>query len=132
MELLVVLLLFGIVVAVSVPATSKFLNSIEIRKKERKILAVFRYARLQAISLGKQVKVSLNEDGTVFSLQEGITENKDPGLNEDEQLKMDVDAIVFYPEGMATPSHVTWSGDRRTLTVYIDPLTALPEIRPTE
>jgi len=132
LELLVVLVMLAVIVAVTAPATGRFLDRLEARKKERRLMAVLRYARLQAIAGGETVTVRVGEDGRVLELAGGVEERRNVGLGEDERLQLEPEPMYFYPEGTATPGELILAGDYRSLTIDIDPLTGLPVRRLTE
>lgn len=128
MELLVVLMLLAIIVAVSVPATGRFLESIERKKKDQAIMATLRYARLMAITNGKPVSVAGGDDAVSLQLAGAVEETRSFPLDDGETLSLEPAEITFFPEGFATPAQVTLAGERRTVEIFIDPLTALPQV----
>ncbi len=129
LELMVVLVLLGMAVAVTAPATGRFLDRLERRKQERRVMAAVRYARLQAVTSGRPVILRPGEDGRVLVFTGGVDERREIGLADGQRLLFDPDTVVFYPEGMATPATITLAGDRRSRTIVVDLLTGLPGLR---
>lgn len=129
LELLIVLVLLGIVASLAAPATGKFLATMDFRKRVQDVLGTLRYARLVAISEGRPVYVSLGEEdgGRALTLSGAVREVRAIDLGEDGALDLRPAEVVFFPEGGATPATVTVASANRRLTVFIDPLTALPQ-----
>ena len=122
--MLVVLLLLSIVAAVAGPPTGRFLDSLEFRKETRSIRATLNQARLLAVTSGKKVTVTLEEDEPALRLSGPETAIKKIGPG-DGELTLDPGAIIFLPEGRATPAAVGYRRDRRSWEMAIDPLTGL-------
>jgi len=129
LELLLVLLILGVFAAVSTPAISRLLNTINIRSRTQEIASTLRYARLMSISSGQIVHVALDTiDGLVFRLSGGVEEEKIINLDEDDHLTMEPDAITFYPDGEASAAELTVLIANQRRDIVVDPLTALPII----
>jgi len=128
-ELLMVLLLLGMLAAVTGPGIGKFLDNLEFRKQTAKILATLRYARIKAITGGEVVMVAQSEDDPLtLSLSGGVTGTRGFGLEEDEDdsLELDPTILTFYPEGYVTPGTLVFSKGERKQTIGLDALTGLP------
>lgn len=129
LELLVVLIMLGVLAAMAVPSTSRYLDSLALRRQTSKIMAIFRYARLLAVSQGKAVEITLLDEETgvqLTSIGGGVTESKDFGLSSGDRAKLEPESLVFFPEGRATPATLTFSQGQRRRQVVIDPLSGLP------
>lgn len=129
LELLVVLIMLGVLAAMAVPSTSRYLDSLALRRQTAKIMAIFRYARLRAVTQGKAVEVTLVEGESGLQLNGvggGVSESKDFGLSSGDRAKLEPESIIFFPEGRATPATLTFSQGQRRRQVIIDPLSGLP------
>ena len=128
-ELLLVLLLMGILAGIAMPATGKILDSLAFRKKASNISAVLRYARIMAISKGKEVLLTRSEDDLhALQLSGPVDEIKNLGFDTEDQLFMEPEALVFLPEGHATPAVITYVSGKRKQIIRVDPLTGMPEL----
>lgn len=131
-EILTVLVIFGILAAVSIPSAGRFMDNLDIRRQTQKFMSILRYARLMSITSAKKVHVTLENYGyedCVFRLHGGIDEVRPCGLHEDDILMVEPEAdIVFYPEGQATPALVTFVRDEKQKTIVVDLLTGMPRI----
>lgn len=126
-ELMVVLLLLSLLVGVVAPATGRFLDNLAFRKQTSSFLSGLRYARLTAISKGREVEVSLDEiDGTILSFTGAVIEEIEFDLDEDASFTLDPSTITFYPEGYVTPASLSSEKGSRVQNFILDPLTALP------
>ena len=132
LELMVVLVLLGVILAVTAPATGRFLDRLEGRKRERQIMAAVRYARLQAITSGQPVILQPEDDGRILAFAGGLEERREIDLAEGQRLVFEPASIVFYPEGMATPATITLTDDFRSRVIVVDLLTGLPAFRVQE
>ena len=127
MELLVVLLILSIFAAVAAPATSRLLAGLSARQEIQKIIATLHYARLTAISKGKTVRVGFDEtSGRGFELTGAVEETRSFDLGDDGRISMEPKAILFFPEGHATPASLEVTVNTRTRKIHIDLLTAMP------
>jgi general secretion pathway protein H len=130
LELLVVLVMLGLLAGISAPAVGRSYENIEFRKQAGEIAAVLRYARLMAVTRGKEVRLSLTaEQGQALRLSGAVEELRPAGTGEREHLTIHPAEIVFYPEGGATPGTLTFTRGERSRTILLDPLTGLPVIQ---
>ena len=126
-ELLTVLVIVGVLVAVAVPATGRFLDNLSFRRQTNKIMATLRYARLVSVSRGQEVHVKLDQDNnTILQLSGAVEEKKECGLTENDHLKIEPEEIIFFPEGVATPAILTFTKGDRTREIILELLTGLP------
>jgi type II secretory pathway pseudopilin PulG len=121
--MLVVLLLISFVAAISAPATGRFLNSLDFRKETQAIRATMNQARLLAVTSGKKVTVSLEENDVALRLSGPETVIKK--FTKNSELTLHPEEIIFLPEGRATPATLTYRHKERTWEINIDPLTGL-------
>jgi len=126
LELLVVLIVLGVTVAVTAPATGRFLDRLQARKTKREVMAAVRYARLQAVTHGEVVVLRLGDDERSLEFGGGIEGRRPIALADDERLLLEPGTVLFYPEGMATPAEITITDGFHHRTVRVDPLTGLP------
>lgn len=129
LELLLVLLILGILAAVSTPAISRLLNSMTVRHRTQDIVSTLRYARLLSISTGQEIQVTLNmDDGPVFRLSGGVEEERNINLGENDSLTMTPETITFFPESQVSAAELIVVIGNQRREIILDPLTALPII----
>lgn len=132
-ELLVVLMLLTVLAAVTLPATGRFLDNLQFRKKVAAVTSALRYARLLAITRGVDVHVVATEgDGrslrVIIPQQEAEAQQmRSVELAPPAHLTMEPTEVVFLPEGYATPAVIVLAENHRSRRIFLDPLTALPE-----
>lgn len=128
LELLMVLVLFGIMAGVAGPAIGRFLDNLDFRKQTAKIMAAVRYARLKAITEGKFVVMTAPEREAAqgLTLSGAVNEVRQLNLDEGATLEIEPLELVFSPEGYATPGTLVLTSGERSETILIDPMTGLP------
>lgn len=102
-ELLAAMTIVGIVIAVSVPASVRFYDSMQYRQTIRDVVATLSAARVRALSSGRPMDVSLdprsNEisfDGKTLGLPKDLT----VGLRTAAEVnRRGIGVVRFYPEG---------------------------------
>jgi len=105
-------------------------DNLSFRAQSRKISSLIRYARLQSISSGEELLLTLDEgDECLFKLSGPFEESRECGLEEDDVLVMEPGEILFFPEGTATPTLITFEKGDRVKKIRIDLLTAMPVIQ---
>lgn len=129
LELLTVLVLLGILAGVSVPAIGRFMDNLSFRKQVGSVVANLRYVRLQAVTRGEDIVVSLEEEGRLLRLTGGLEEERFLDIEDEALLVLEPGEIVFSPRGYVTPARLTLSQDKRSRIIIMDPLTALPVIQ---
>ncbi len=129
LELLTVLVLLGILAAVSVPAIGRFMENLSFRKQVGSVVANLRYVRLKAVTTGEDIFVSLDDDGRVMRLTGGLQEERVLDIVDEALLVLEPGEIVFSPKGYVTPARLTLSQNKRSRIIMMDPLTALPVIQ---
>lgn len=126
-EMLAVLIIIGILAALVGPATGRYMDNLSFRQQTRKFMKTLRYARLAAVSSAKSVKVRLaDSDDCIFELSGGVNETQECTLGLDEELSLEPNEIVFYPEGYSTHAIMVFSREQRKKTITMDMLTAMP------
>ncbi len=127
LEMFIVLILLGVLTALAAPGTGRFLDSLNVRKQTSNIMATLRYARLKAVTEGREVRVSLEAmDDAILKLSGAVNKNIACELGPDDVLSMEPPEIIFYPEGYVTPGKLEFSKGEMRRTIILDPLTALP------
>ena len=129
LELLTVLILLGVLAAVSVPAVGRFMENLSFRKQVGSVVANLRYVRLKAVTKGEDILVSLDDDGRVMRLTGGLQEERFLDIADEALLVLEPGEIVFSPKGYVTPARLTLSQEKRSCIIIMDPLTALPVIQ---
>jgi Tfp pilus assembly protein FimT len=125
MELIVVLVLLGLSISLITPSLSQFSKSVELKAATKKVAAILRYCRSEAINKGKvyqilfdlnlkEIKIQPMETTATEEEKEGETKEikevqKTYTLPSDVQMKevkvestqypSDLPAIEFYPNG---------------------------------
>lgn len=125
-ELIVVLVIIGIVVAVAVPRFSGSFDSIRFRKTMNELVYFLREARIKAMSTAGETKV-------VFNLRGGYCWNDDQKililpfemeLFTDKIEMKDEQTIVFtfYPNGTAREEKLGFVCDNMVAVLHVEPL----------
>lgn len=126
-EMLIVLVIMAVIAAMATPAVGRIMDNLSFRGQTRKINSLIRYARLQSISSGEELLLTLDEgDECVFKLSGPVNESRSCDLAEEDVLVMEPAEIMFFPEGTATPAMITFEKGERVKRIRIDLLTALP------
>tara|TARA_R110001592_G_scaffold215025_2_gene468279 strand:+ start:49570 stop:49992 length:423 start_codon:yes stop_codon:yes gene_type:complete len=106
LEMLVAITIVGLLLAVTVPASARFYESIQYRQAVRDVITVLASARYRAINSGRVQDVTvdprgnqLGSNGEVTHLPEGfeVTVHSAGELN-----RNSMGVIRFYPEGGST------------------------------
>jgi len=121
-ELIVVLVLLSLSVALIAPSLSRFSKSVELKAAAKRIAAILRYSRSEAINKGKVYQVLFDSDLMVVKVQAVESEDREeqekkegkgtekayalPANIQMKELKLesaqyssDLPAIEFYPNG---------------------------------
>ncbi len=125
-ELLTVLIILGVMAGVAAPATGRFLNNLSFRRQVSELKANLRYVRLKAITLGKDINLTQGDENRIFLLRGGLEEEKILDIDQDTEIIMEPEEIIFSAQGYVTPATLIISEDERSRTIIMDPLTALP------
>lgn len=103
LELLVAISIVGLVMAVSVPATARFYQSIKYREAIRDVITTLASARYRAVNTGKVQDVSINPETNVLSFRQTrrqIPEKLNVAVHSSRELNRDDEGVIrFYPEG---------------------------------
>ena len=129
LELLTVLVLLGIVAGVSAPAIGRMLDGLDFRQQVGDVMAALRKIRLEAVVAGRPIKVRVEDNGFILMRGNGEEEEKVLVLNQDSELILDTESIIFTAESTVTPAILTVTQGNRGRTISMDPLSALPVIQ---
>ena len=122
LELIVVLVLLSLSIALVAPSLSRFSKSVELKAAAKKIAAILRYSRSEAITKGKVYQVLFDSNLLLVKVQSMESEDQQeeekkeaknppkaftlpPGIQmkeiktESTQYPSDLPAIEFYPNG---------------------------------
>jgi general secretion pathway protein H len=126
-ELLVVLVVLGLLAGVSAPPLGRYFENLEYRKQVGEVTAVLRYARLAAVTSGKEVRLTLETgENSTLRLAGAMDELRPTTTDKEGKLVIYPEEIVFHPEGRATPARLTFTRGERSRTILVDALTGLP------
>lgn len=130
LELLVVLVIVGVLMASAPGALHRILPGVEIKAAARDVSATLREARSRSLRDNRETAVVIDTEGRTYRF-EGA---KDAQSFADElavtlvaaaseQVDEAVGRIRFYPDGTSTGGRVTLTRDERTYHVVVDWLT---------
>jgi type II secretion system protein H len=128
-ELLTVLVMLGIMAGIAAPSVGNFLAGLDFRKQVEDIMAHMRAIRLQAVTSGQQIKMSLEDHNLLLDRGQEEQEVQELDLNPESELTLEPPVVIFTPQSTVTPATISLSSDGRNRTISLDPLTALPVIR---
>lgn len=137
LELVVVMALAGLIVALVIPRLGGTLEGLKVRMASRQVAALFRTARVQAISGGKPAVVTVDPRGGQLWMQGqgqgGQQVERRVGLPSgvrvallDERNRPLGDRggqVRFTPRGGSDGAKLTLSGWGRQIQIVVDPLT---------
>lgn len=129
MELMIVLVMLGFVAAIAAPAIGTILNGLDFRKDVGNIMAHLRGVRLEAVVSGQEIELRLADNTFLIDRRD----NKDPEekgleLDDESEMIMEPETVIFTPQSTVTPATITFTQGKRSRTIKLDPLTALPVI----
>jgi general secretion pathway protein H len=130
LELLIVLVLMGLVAAVTIPIFGSGVSTTELRSAAREVAAGLRAARGQAIAQRAESVLQLDVAGRNFWVP---PDTRVHALPREIEIKLytaqrdivneNVGAIRFYPDGGSTGGRVTLASGERKYDVDVDWLT---------
>lgn len=124
-ELLAAMAIVALVMVIAAPPVGTMLSKISFRKEVNSVMAQVRGWKLLAVSKGKPVSVTLDEDVLIVQLAQEERERKT--MPQGISLTMEPSRILFSPEGWATPATLEISTERRSKRIWINPLTGQPQ-----
>lgn len=136
LELTIVILIMGIVIAVGVPKIFKGIESTRFRDTISELVIFLRKTRMDALAKSETVTVSVRLKEALFKDSNGNTFAfpEESGLTvsvEDKYLYVDVEEteLTFYPNGTASGGELILSKEDTKVFIYLDPLTGLANYR---
>ena len=150
LELVVVLVIIGLLTALTVPALSRQLNSLKLKTSVREMSSVMRHVREQAILKQFPKWVGLDLEKDLYWVGEGIAEeefesenNKKKILNLPAEVDLkgfewmnkaeDIAAnwIQFYPDGSSSGGLITLvnRNGKNGAEIHLNPFTGLAKVR---
>ncbi len=124
LELMAAMAIVALALVITAPPLANMLDKIAFRKEVNGVMAQVRGWKLLAVSKGKPVTITLEEDMLVVQLA-GEEMNR-TNLKDGVTLSMEPGYFLFSPEGWATPATLEISTEERRQRVRIDPLTGQP------
>ncbi len=126
LEILIIMVIIGIVLAVLTPNFNNYLQSIEVKADQRKLLNLLGLARIKAIISGEEKVVEIKE-GHLLIL-------KPQENNEDLRVKTTSlrliegpELVLFYPDGTSSGGSLIFTyQDTRKVLLKINQLTGKP------
>jgi type II secretion system protein H len=128
LELLTVLVLLGIVAGVSAPAIGRMLDGLDFRQQVGEVMAALRKIRLEAVVAGRPIEVRVEDSRFILMRGNGEEEEGMLALDQDSELVLDTESIIFTAESTVTPGVLALTQGNRSRTISMDPLSALPVI----
>ncbi len=130
MELMVVLIMMGFMAGIVGPALGKMLNGLDFRKDVGNVMANLRGIRLEAVVSGQEIELRLDENTLLVDRRDGHeAEVKNLKLDDDSELTMEPEMIIFTPQATVTPATISFVQGDRSRIITMDALSALPVIQ---
>lgn len=135
LELLVVVLVLGLVLAVAYPSLSRTTSTLHLRTAARDVLNTFRYARERAIAEQKTMVVTVDREQRTFRLSDDLGDGgRTYALPKDVKIRRltvgrdevaeDSVSVRFLPNGSAGKAEVALGAETGgTLRVITDSIT---------
>ena len=124
-EILAAMAIAAMAMVIVAPRMSNMLDKITFRKEVNEVMAQVRGWKLLAVSKGKTVTITLEDD--IWMVQLGLGDKEEKPLKQGIVLAMEPERIVFSPEGWATPASIEISSKERSKKLEINPLTGQPQ-----
>jgi len=161
-EIVVVLLITGLAIALITPALSRFSSTVELKAAAKKVSAILRYSRSEAVNQGKVYQILFDLDLNQVRVQPAVSEEEEKGENETKegdkagdsgkktyvlppgvrikevkaestQYPSDLPAIEFYSNGGSNGGEITLdSQNLQGYTIKINFLTGVVGIEKVE
>jgi general secretion pathway protein H len=130
LEMVIVLMLMGLIAAVTIPIFGSGVSTTELRGAARELAAGLRLARGQAIAQRSEAALALNVSARAFSVPPDPRVHALPrGIDlklftaQNDIVSDQIGAIRFYPDGGSNGGRVTLSAGTRKYDVDVDWLT---------
>jgi general secretion pathway protein H len=140
LELLIVLLLMGLMLALVGPQITIGLSAITLKSSAKRIATTLNYARGQAIVKKTPYQVSFNnETGTYWVAEKSRSSKQDQSspikeLELPETIKIkDKGSVIFYPNGSSSGGEIIIINEKeKGYLIRVDIITGLPTIEPID
>ena len=132
LEVLVTLVIMALALALVAPRFGDALPGVELQAETRKVVALLRHARSQAVVLNQEIQISLVEEPTALSISTQAEPYRPPehirlelssgraSAAADQPIEAD-QAIRFFAEGHSSGGSLTLSReDGRRASIHID------------
>ena len=129
LELLVVLVIASLAISLVGPGYQRLLPGLTLEAESRKIMAMLRHARSQAIFTGTEVSISLDAGGRdlrlsyrkqPYTLPERLTLELEEGPAQGERSTPGAAQILFYPRGDSSGGNLRLKMDARDEVISVD------------
>jgi len=123
---MVVLLIVGVVSAVSLPSVGRGMEGLRIRSESRGVVAFLRYGRQQAITKERPYTISFDPVAHALSLtEEGSVEVRATRpVSSSIRIVADPASITFSPQGFSTGGSFLLEGPGgRSFRIQVNPMT---------
>jgi len=154
-ELIVILLIFGLSIALVAPSLSRFSSAVELKGAAKKVSAILRYYRSEAINRGRVYHVLFDSDLNEVRIQPVVLEEEQEEAEKKEesvvtpkiyaipkgvhlkeikvestQYPSDLPTIEFYANGGSNGGSITLdSQDREGYKIEVDFLTGIVAVQ---
>ena len=153
-EVIVVLLIIGLTIALVTPSLSRFSSTVELKASAKKVSAILRYYRSEAINQGKVYQIFFDSDLNEVRVQpmasgeeKGESEKKEENITqktyalpkgvrikevkvESTQYPSDLPTIEFYSNGGSNGGAITLdSQDRQGYKIEVNFLTGIVAVQ---
>ncbi len=128
-EVIISIILVGIMLGLILPSFGGFVDSIEEKTIQRKILKLFNQARVEAITTSSVTSVLIKGNDLCYRSSNGEVLNLSQGIKEIELMEDKKDQIYFFPDSRSSGGRVKIKlSDQKYLTLKIDPSTGKTEL----
>jgi type II secretion system protein H len=152
-EVIVVLLIIGLTTALVTPSLSRFSSTIELKTSAKKVSAILRYYRSEAINRGMVYQIFFDSDLNEVRVQpaasteeKGESEKKEENITqktyvlpkgvhikevkvESAQYPSDLPTIEFYSNGGSNGGTITLDSQDRQFRIVVNFLTGIVKVQ---
>ncbi len=148
-ELVVVLVLFGVMLSLTIPAFSKSVRGLKVKTAVRKVVSILRYARSESVFKQTPLLVNFDLDNNFFWIEGEPVEDREeePSATTvkiklpsevyikyfewaDDKVDSGINTIWFYPDGSSSGAIVEIADKARdeSYKIEVDLFTGLPQV----
>ncbi len=121
-----ILVILAISTTLALPSFGHSIRKNKFKKDSHEIMACLRGFKLKAVSTGKAIAVSYENQQLTITIQGDEPISKELSIHEDMRLELEPSELYFSPQGWARPATITLQRDNLKQIITIDPLTARP------